>query len=235
MRNLSLSTSMLLLAAACGGKTDDATPPAAAGAAGATTAGAAGATTAGAAGATSAGAAGTTSAGAGGAGGSGGAACLTPGAGQGPFPVKLTLKNDTSAPLSLWQECAIDHRITSCESGFSTPLVTSGACTIECGSSSGCIACGACLSEELTLAPGEAKELGWAGHTFTFSTMNGCACHDTHVAPAAAYRVEVPIYPTSTPGGPGGPGAPKPKPIRTVTKEFSLPAAGGLVEVSLAP
>ena len=214
----------LTLVAACGGKTEDEPGAGAAGAAG----GSAGS------GGAAAGSGGAAAGSGGAAAGSGGAdGCHLPIATVGPYPVTFRLRNTTGGPLVLWQDCQVDHSITSCESGFAAALSTSGACTIECSDPSmGCIACGACPSQGLTLAPGEAKEVAWSGNTYTFSTKNGCGCHDTHVAPAAHYRITVPVYPETPSSGPFGP---KPEPVGVVTQEFTLPAPSGLVEVPLSP
>lgn len=229
-----LSLCLLTLVAACGGKTEDD-----GGAAGSSGSGAGASAGKAGAGGSAAGAGGVTAgaggavAGAAGAGGGAPDGCLIAAQPSGPHATVFRLKNTTTGPVTLWQDCEIEKSITSCESGFSTPLSTSGACTAECNDPMmGCIACAPCPSQALTLGPGQAKEVTWAGNVFTFGTNTGCMCHNTLVAPAAHYRLSVPIYPELQSGGPFGP---KPASTRTVVQDFVLPSPGGVVEVSLAP
>lgn len=166
--------------------------------------------------------------------GTGGApdGCLLDSPQPGPHSVTFLLQNPSPVPITLWQDCDYGQNITSCESSYTEALAIAADCTISCSEPpGGCIACGACLSQPITLAPNEQKEVTWDGNTYTFSQLDGCNCHNTFAAPAAHYRFSIPIYPMVDPSDPF---APKPDPIKTVSQDFVLPAPGGVVSVNLA-
>ncbi len=128
------------------------------------------------------------------------------------------------------QDCALRYDVTGCATGYAEPLVRTGVCTVPCDGPPDCIACGACPMVAPEVLPGDSIGDGWAGLAFTFDTnASGCQCHHESVAPAAKYRVIVPVYESAEAARDFG------MPSHLAEVDFSLPAPGGLVVVELAP
>lgn len=209
-----LALGVLLLAVACGGSTESDTDSSGVGGA----SGSAGASSAGSAGAgASSGSSGSSG---------GGDACSVPGKSAGPFDITFTMTNPTAKSIWLWQDCSLSVDVTACPD-YATPLSLSGACTTDCASTMGCIECGACQSVPVEVPPGGSKPFVWGGLTYTFGTTTmGCSCHDTHVAPAAKYRLRASVWDTMP--------TEKGQPDRVVVHDFSLFAKQQMDTVSLA-
>ncbi len=218
----SISLALLTFLAACGGSTSsdvDSGGPAAG--AGGSSAGSGGA---------SAGAAGSSAGSGGASAGSGGSdACAVPGTGAGPYDISFMLTNPSQKSIWLWQDCQLSAEISGCPD-YAAPIALSGSCTSDCEDYQGCLACGACMSQPLEIPPGGSKPFAWAGYTYTFDTVQGCACHHTKIAPAGKYRLSVSVWDTA-PSVDG----PKPPVERVVVHDFELHAKQQAETVSLAP
>ena len=123
----------------------------------------------------------------------------------------------------------LEAAISAC-SDYATPLATTAACTPDCDDFQGCFACGPCMSAPIHVAPGESKPLSWTGHTYTYGTVQSCACHHTSVAPAGKYRLSVSVWDTAPPDG-----GPQPPADRVVTYDFELHTKLQAETVSLGP
>jgi hypothetical protein len=156
-----------------------------------------------------------------GSGGTGGVSpeCSASNASKPPFNVAFSFQNTSAAVVWLRESCTLDYAITACEDGYQTPLVLTGTCTVDCADpSGGCIACGPCFEGGRQVAPGAAVMADWNGNTYTFDTLpTGCSCHHTAVAPAAKYRISVPIFESEA-------AAQANTPSRTVDVDFELGA-----------
>lgn len=208
------SISLVTLLAACGGSVTE-IYDATGGSAG--TAGSAGSSTGGSS--TGGSSAGGSSTGGSGMGGAGGAvdACAVAAPGQGPWQTDFRFVNSSGKPVYLYQGCSLQFDIRACSEGYASAVPISGDCTSECSEvagGGGCMVCGACQQEVIELKPGQSQELSWAGYRYTFGTVDGCPCHDTHVAPAGVYRVSVSVW-----NAPFDPWSPS-QPTATISQDF---------------
>ncbi|MSP24318.1 MAG: hypothetical protein EXR75_03970 [Myxococcales bacterium] len=124
--------------------------------------------------------------------------------------------------------CELRYDVTACATAYSEPLVRNGFCAAPCDGPPDCIVCARCPFGAAEVAPGAIVAEGWGGQTFTFG-MNGadCQCHIAHVAPAAKYRVVVPVFDSSEAVSNRG------MPTHFAQTDFTLPAAGGVVTVDI--
>lgn len=148
----------------------------------------------------------------------------------GPYPVRFQFLNSSGRSWFLLQDCAFRFDVTACATGYAEPLVRSGACTAPCSGPPDCIACGACPLGGAEVPPGDVLGEDWSGLTFTFGTnASGCQCHDESFAPAAKYRVVVPVYESAESARALG------MPSHRVEVDFPLPAPDGIVSIELSP
>lgn len=172
---------------------------------------------------------GTGGAGTGGAGGEIPAECKVPTDQAGPFKVVFQFQNPGMTSLYLREDCHLNFDIFACADGYTSALSRYGDCTVDCSDPPGsCIACGACFEQAITVAPGAMTSGEWLGYTYTFSTQpDGCSCHNQHIAPAAKYRIHVPVFASEM-------DAQTNTPAFSIDADFELPAQGP-VNVVLAP
>ena len=155
-------------------------------------------------------------------------ACAVESSAPPPYRTIFQLINTGSEDIWLLEECRLRFTVSACASGYE-PVALWADCTLDCGDpTSGCIACGPCMQNAIRVAPSEAYEVTWDGITYTFSTTaEGCTCSTGHPAPAARYRVSVPVF--ASPDA-----ALASVPARTVDFDFDLPVAfDGVVTVPL--
>ncbi len=146
---------------------------------------------------------------------------------RGPFPVTFRLRNDGPQPLIVrWGGgCAWDFRISSCASSFTDALQPRDPCPCLC-EFSGCPSCGACGPEEEAIAPGRSSDRQWEGGLLVEQPRGQSTCLEPRTVPAGLYRLSLPVYASSE-------DARRSAPLRTVVKDFSLPAAGAVVALDL--
>lgn len=212
------------LAVACGGQASEPSPGAAGGSG--ATGGAGGSGGFGGSGGTSA------TGGNGGLGGAGGSIpdrCAVQTSSPPPYSVTFRFVNSSPVELFVFQGCRLKYSVSACADDYQTNLAMWADCTVDCSDPSpGCIACGACFETALAVLPGGGPESSWEGNTYTFGTNSqDCPCHTGTVAPAARYRVSVPVYASEDDALSGNK-------LYDVTQDFELPAPGSLVEVELA-
>jgi hypothetical protein len=168
-----------------------------------------------------------------GSGGTGGASdCLRPSSERPPYATRFVFENRGPRPAYVRRDCHVALDVTSCTDGFVRPIQLEGDCTKDCSDpTAGCIACGPCPSGLEAVDGKKLVERSWSGASFVFSNdSSGCPCHTATPAPAARYRVDVPVWDEAA-----DPGGPLPLPSRSVSVEFELPAPNGEVIVDVAP
>jgi hypothetical protein len=154
-----------------------------------------------------------------------------------PFATALDFRNDTDAPVFVHKGCSgVDFGVSSGAGDFRDRLGPTYHCGCYCDESS-CTSpplCGACPeSEGVRLPGGETLTMNWDGLQLTDEEKarpgGGASftCLRSHALPAGAYRVSIRVFDdaASAAGNVGG---------RIVTRDFSLPASGGVVDVPLA-
>lgn len=171
--------------------------------------------------------------GSGGSGGQGGQvplACQVQTMEAAPYKVVFQFENPGNSNLYLREDCHLNFDILACADGYASAISRYGDCTVDCSAPpGGCIACGACFEQAITVAPAGMSTGEWLGYTYTFSTQpDGCSCHNQYIAPAAKYRIRVPVFASEM-------DAQSFTPMFSVEKDFDLPAPGGIVNVVLAP
>jgi hypothetical protein len=132
------------------------------------------------------------------------------------------------SPVWLHQGCELELSVSSCADGFVSPLSMWAGCTVDCATAGNtCIACGACFEGGVEVDPSTPLELTWDANTYAFgTTAYGCQCSTATPAPAAHYRLSVPVYADEQATTQGSP-------LWTAELDFELPAPGGVVEVPL--
>ena len=145
-----------------------------------------------------------------------------------PYSAVFRLENDTADALFIGEDCHERLTVSACASGYA-PLSLHADCTSPCplAPGTGCIACGACMTRGVAVAPGATLDVAFSGVTYTFDTTMACGCSNAMNAPAGRYRIEVPIYADELSAETGGTA------LRTVRLDFELPAPDGIVTVPL--
>lgn len=168
--------------------------------------------------------------------GGSGNACRVSEAGQGPFATKLRFTNLGTTPVWLWQGCRLEFDVTSCDDGYSAPLLITADCMAECVPEvkPQCVACGACFSGSKLVVPGGFVDYDWAGATFSVErSTSGCDCYRRQLAPSGLYRVTVPVW-TNDPNTIDSSSI-RPQPAYRVARDFALAEAGITTTIDLKP
>ncbi len=154
------------------------------------------------------------------------AECAVATADPGPYAVTFRVTNHGGAPAFVRQECHLKLDVYACADGWGAPLPIHGDCMVDCSQSGpGCMDCGACMDDGVAVDPGQEIETGWGGVTLTYGkTVDGCDCKTPQSAPAAKYRVNVPVYASKE-------DAAMNKVAWEAVVDFELPTPGGVVEV----
>ncbi|AKT42721.1 hypothetical protein [Chondromyces crocatus] len=147
------------------------------------------------------------------------------------YGVTFNFENGGDSPVYLWEDCNLRYEISACADGYSEPLAVHASCSLECTNapSQGCIACAPCLQSAEVVQPQETVPVGWSGKHFRFGTSSaGCSCHDTFTAPAARYRLRIPVFASAE-------DAEANVSPRWVSVDFELGTRNVVVPVPLAP
>jgi hypothetical protein len=132
-------------------------------------------------------------------GGAGGSVpgCSVPTGADPPFFVEFRITS-VDGPVYLRQDCAVELSITSCMDDYAQPLSIGPGCTVDCVTApDDCMLCEPCLVSALPVGNGDIVAVQWTGYRYTLGTNpNGCPCSVPHEAPAAHYRISVPVYST---------------------------------------
>ena len=170
--------------------------------------------------------------------GAGGGACCVLEQSAPPFTTTFRFTNPGPDPRWLTDalSCRIDFTVTSCRDGYQRSILvldlSAGArCPAACPD---CTAeCSPCLAGAVPVAAGSYRDVVWNGYDpVAQSLYPGCDCVTTPNAPAGLYRVTVPVW-DSDPLSDGGSGQWWQYPAYTVTQDFTLDHAGGVVELRL--
>jgi hypothetical protein len=149
-----------------------------------------------------------------------------------PYPVQFQFRADGATPAFLQKLClGHDFGVSSCASGFRDRLAEQviGACDCANPQCTGPLVGGQCPAPEGTMiAPGATVSAPFSGVSTTPEPRGSYACARSHPLPAGRYRVAVDVYDTAADAQAGVNG-------RVVTRDFELPAPGGVVDVPLAP
>jgi hypothetical protein len=114
----------------------------------------------------------------------------------GPYSVAFRFHNNatTAATLYIRELCDPQFSVTSCGDGYVVALAISARCTDDC-TKNNCIQCEACLPAALSIPPNGSITTHWDGYLYASGTNSlGCECHIASQAPAAHYRVSIPVY-----------------------------------------
>ncbi|AKT42732.1 hypothetical protein [Chondromyces crocatus] len=172
--------------------------------------------------------------GVGGSGGQGGQLppeCLGDTGGDPTLGVTFTLTNPGDTPLYLREECHLRYDILGCADGYTQRLPVHPPCAIACSAepSQDCISCIPCLMAAEELPPRGQLTRVWKGQLHrTDTNAAGCFCVDTSTAPAARYRLRVPVYATAA-------DAEEDVSPRWVSVDFELPTLDGPIAIPLTP
>ena len=156
--------------------------------------------------------------------------CEVPTAQPPPYATTFKFVNDGAQTVYLRETCYLDMTVTACADGYQSPVSLTGDCTVDCiKEPDTCIACGACPEMGKAVDPKNSTSREWHGKNYTFGTNDvECQCHYEHLAPAAKYRVSIPVFATEMDAmynsGP---------PLFTAEVSFELPAPGGVVEIPI--
>jgi hypothetical protein len=149
-----------------------------------------------------------------------------------PYAVQFRLLDDGASPVFLLDNCGgHDFGVSSCAGGFRDRLADRAFCACSCDNPSCGIVCGACAPDEATtIAPGDSTSLPWDGVATTIEQVKSGAgqCVSSKDLPAGRYRFSIAVY-GSAADALARTGA------RMVSRDFELPAEGGVVDVPLAP
>ncbi len=159
--------------------------------------------------------------------------CAVPTAtGVPPFAVEFQFRNSGAANIFIHQDCGgYNFGVSSCASGFRDRLAeqTGYLCSCDHVPCVG-VSDGACPPpDETMIGVGDSLRLPFSGlsSTSTVDPVTALACARSRVLPAGRYRVAIRVSdPEDLLTGLAG---------RIVTRDFELPAPGGIVDVPLAP
>ncbi|HVZ75653.1 MAG TPA: hypothetical protein VHJ20_24945 [Polyangia bacterium] len=149
-----------------------------------------------------------------------------------PFDVSFHFRADGAKPVYVHKGCiGVDYGVSSCASGFTAqlgPVYQCGKC--ECSAPlSMCErpTCGACYPDEgAAVAPGTAIDSEWSAVGIEFGENASGQCTTTTVLPGAKYRVSIRVFDNAADAEKNAGGW-------IATSDFTLPAAGGVVDVPL--
>jgi hypothetical protein len=167
--------------------------------------------------------------------GAGGGACRVPEQSAPPFTTTFRFTNPGPDPRWLYSNpwCQIDFDLTSCSDGYQRTMnvIAPGyaSCYDICPTCDFSV-CEGCQMQGVLVAAGSYHDVAWkgddpVGDTAPFGDSGAsCSCTRLPNAPAGLYRISVPVWTSALVGG---------SPAYTVTWNFTLDHAGGIVEVKL--
>lgn len=146
-----------------------------------------------------------------------------------PYAVTFQFVVGAGQSAFLREDCYTQFTVTSCASAYADDVGLHGDCTGDCANSMECIECGACPEAAIQISDAAPHSESWDGVQYLFSiNQAGCACHTAVNAPAAKYRVQVPVYPSEQDAINQQNGV-------MVYQEFDLPAPNGIVTIPVGP
>jgi hypothetical protein len=156
--------------------------------------------------------------------------CSVSTAQQPPFDVQFTFRVAGAGPVYVRKGCVdIEYGVSSCASGYSRQLgPTSSVGTCECGVLPCAPAVGGPCEPPaaVALSTGTTAETAWRATSVEFEWTGTTQCSRLGVLPAGKYRVAVRAYETPEDAERGVRGW-------VVTRDFELPAPGGVVDVPI--
>jgi len=159
------------------------------------------------------------------------AACQVPGTNNATLPQSITFNwvshQTTTLYVSQAGACTASLNIYACVDGYTKPIVHSASCMGRCGTE-GCVMCGMCAPDPITIQPGGTLTSMWSGQIYSIEQGVGCPCYNTVVAERGKYRVVLSLY--EPPVEPGGTLAPK---SNVVSVDFDYPDDDGKVTIEI--
>jgi len=148
-----------------------------------------------------------------------------------PYAVQFQLHDDGAASAFLLNSCGhVSFGVSSCTEGFRDHLNDFVVCACSCEHPQCGITCGACAPDQAAeIAAGTSMALPWSGISTTAEVVStGGTCASGGDLPAGRYRFSITVYDSAA-------GALARSGPRVVSRDFSLPAPNGIVDVPLAP
>jgi hypothetical protein len=147
-----------------------------------------------------------------------------------PYAVQFQLHDDGAASAFLLNSCGFTFGVSSCAGGFRDHLNDFVFCACSCAHPQCGIECGGCAPDRATeIAAGASMALPWSGISTTAEPLStGGECASGGDLPAGRYRFSITFYDSAV-------GALARSGPRIVSRDFSLPAPNGVVDVSLTP
>jgi hypothetical protein len=165
--------------------------------------------------------------------GAGSGACSVPEQSAPPFTTTFRFTNPGPDPRRLSSNCfaQIQFDLTSCSDGYQRRI------NVIAPAASSCYAicptcqyssCECALADTSPIAAGSYRDVVWKGDdpvrdTIPTDSSLPCPCTRLPNAPAGLYRISVPVWTSSS----------SEDPAYTVTRDFTLDHAGGIVEIRL--
>jgi hypothetical protein len=110
-------------------------------------------------------------------------------------PYALTFKFfDNLNSVWLRSGCGIEYTFTSCDSGFSTPIVVHSTCTVDCSNDALCGPCGPCPIADELVSPTQTVSDVIDGNAVTLNGVSGCQCASYSPLPAGEYQITTPVF-----------------------------------------
>jgi hypothetical protein len=148
-----------------------------------------------------------------------------------PYAVQFQLHDDGASSAFLLKGCVgVEFGVSSCAGGFRDHLNDPVFCGCSCEHPQCAIACGACAPDQaIEIAAGASMTLTWSGTSTTVQLLStGGECVTGGDLPAGRYRFSITVYDSAS-------GTLARSGPRVVSRDFSLPAPNGIVDVALAP
>jgi hypothetical protein len=146
-----------------------------------------------------------------------------------PYQVTFRFRNARPDTVYIYDFCRIQYSISSCASGFRDDLAPNQSLPCSCDFAGQCPVGGPCGRAAGPIAPGAVEDVVWSGTREIQIHRDAYECTTTRVVPPGRYRVTLPLF-----ASPATAQARAPL-LTTATAEFTLPAAGDLVEVTTGP
>jgi hypothetical protein len=162
--------------------------------------------------------------------GAGTSACSVPEQSAQPFTTTFRFTNPGPDPRWLFSTCLaqIQFDLTSCSDGYQRRInvIAAPSCYAICPTCQ-YFSCECALTDTGPIAAGNYRDVAWNGDdpvrdTIPTDSSMPCPCTRLPNAPAGLYRISVPVGVSASTG-----------PAYTVTRDFTLDHAGGIVEIRL--
>ncbi|HEY2410254.1 MAG TPA: hypothetical protein VGI10_29820 [Polyangiaceae bacterium] len=112
-----------------------------------------------------------------------------------PYAVTINFAtNSSDSHVWLRKNCYLEYTLTSCATGYRTPILVHPFCATDCDLDAGCVTCGLCPLSAESVTMGQTVSDTIDGTAATLHGSTGCSCATYSALPPGEYAVTVPVY-----------------------------------------